>query len=381
MFQDLLLAQLQPNPAFDATRLLPDLTGRDEFDPIRSFLRASWWPYGGELIIEFVLVAVLSLLAGWFIYFVLSKLTSRNERIRQLVRSSSQGLGIRRSATIFVATLLFEGVATVLSMDELSDSSVMSWIQFVRVLALGWLLAVAFEATLVTMDHRGAIQGHKQRTILLPFARKMGVVVILTLSLVTALSVIGTNVWGLVAGLGIGGIAIAFAAKDSVENIFGSFTVLLDMPFGVGDWIKVGDIEGTVEEINLRSTRIRTFEDSLITLPNSNFIKAAVENLGQRRSRRVRTTLVLEPPTPAADLAGFCDALRTHLGAMPESIEDSVFVSVYDIKETGVHIQIAVRFEVNSYAEEVACRQAILLEAVRLLETHNLEFRTQTSKA
>jgi hypothetical protein len=86
---------------------------------------------------------------------------------------------------------------------------------------------------------------------------------------------------------------------------------------------------------------------------------------------------VIGPPHERADLAGFCGGLQSYLVSMPESIDDSVFVSVHDIKETGVHIQIAVRFEVDSYAQELTCRQAILLEAVRILPAYKLDLRTQ----
>ena len=86
--------------------------------------------------------------------------------------------------------------------------------------------------------------------------------------------------------LGLGGLAFALAAKDMVQNLFGSITVLLDRTFTVGDWIKVDDQEGSVEALGFRSTRIRTFYNSLVTVPNSKFITATVDNMGARRFRR-----------------------------------------------------------------------------------------------
>ena len=95
----------------------------------------------------------------------------------------------------------------------------------------------------------------------------------------------------LLTGLGIGGIAIAMAAKETIANVFGSVTVLLDRPFQIGDWVKIGDIEGHVESMGFRSTRIRTFYDSLITIPNATLLTANVDNMGARKYRRVKTSL------------------------------------------------------------------------------------------
>ena len=105
--------------------------------------------------------------------------------------------------------------------------------------------------------------------------------------------IVGTQAWIIMsswnvsltswlASAGVVGIAVGFAAKDTLANLFGSVTILIDRPFQVGDWIKTGDVEGTVEEVGFRSTRIRTFYNSLITLPNANLIKASVDNLGAR---------------------------------------------------------------------------------------------------
>ena len=93
----------------------------------------------------------------------------------------------------------------------------------------------------------------------------------------------------LIAGLGISGLAVALAAKDTISNFFGALTVLLDRPFKVGDWVVVGTSEGEVIEINLRTTLIRTGIDTVITIPNANLVSTPVENYGSRRWRRWQT--------------------------------------------------------------------------------------------
>ena len=104
----------------------------------------------------------------------------------------------------------------------------------------------------------------------------------------------GFDLTSLIAGLGISGLALALAAKDSISNFFGAITVLLDRPFKVGDWIIVGAAEGEVIEINLRTTLIRTSADTIITMPNANLVNTPVENVGKRRWRRWQTQLHLD---------------------------------------------------------------------------------------
>ena len=115
---------------------------------------------------------------------------------------------------------------------------------------------------------------------------------------------------GILTGLGIGGLAFALAAKDTLSNLFGSLTVLIDKPFRIGDWVNIGGIEGIIEEVGLRSTRIRTFYDSLITVPNGTLTNVHVDNYGQRRSRRLNTKIGVQYDTPPERLEAFCEGIR-----------------------------------------------------------------------
>ena len=117
----------------------------------------------------------------------------------------------------------------------------------------------------------------------------------------------------LLTGVGIGGLAVALAAQDTVKNVFGSFTVILDQPFDVGDWVVVEGIEGVVAEVGFRSTKILTFYNSIVTLPNSNLINASVDNYGAREFRRWSTRLGVE--NPQAEMDAFPNGVvgRSHL--------------------------------------------------------------------
>lgn len=133
---------------------------------------------------------------------------------------------------------------------------------------------------------------------LLPLARKGIRTIIWTLGVVLALNNAGYNVGALLAGLGIGGIALAMAAKDTVANMFGGLTIFVDKPFTIKDRIKIGGYDGIVEEIGIRSSRIRTLEGRLVTIPNHQFTDSFVENVSSEPSRKVSMNLGLTYDTP-----------------------------------------------------------------------------------
>lgn len=126
---------------------------------------------------------------------------------------------------------------------------------------------------------------------LAPFFTKTLRVLVVVLGILILLQNLGVNVMSLLAGLGLGGLALALAAQDTAANVFGSIMIILDRPFQVGDWVKVADTEGAIEEIGFRSTRIRTFYNSLVTIPNSVMAKEKIDNMGVRPSRRIRHTI------------------------------------------------------------------------------------------
>ena len=116
-------------------------------------------------------------------------------------------------------------------------------------------------------------------------------IVLVVIGMIMILQSFGFSAVGIISGMGIGGIAIALAAQNTIANLFGSVTVLMDRPFVIGDWIVTNNIEGEVEVVGLRSTRIRTFYNSLVTVPNNVLTTAIIDNMGRRHFRRYKTML------------------------------------------------------------------------------------------
>jgi len=136
--------------------------------------------------------------------------------------------------------------------------------------------------------------------------------------------VFNVNATGLITGLGIGGIALAMASKESLENLLGSFTIFLDKPFTVGDIVTVGTVTGTIEKVGFRSTRIKTFDRSIVTLPNKKMIDAELDNLGLRSVRRVKFYIGLTYDTSSEKIKNIITEIQNIIDEHPKTNQEGV---------------------------------------------------------
>lgn len=147
------------------------------------------------------------------------------------------------------------------------------------------------------------------RRSLASVAEAIGRLAVVIVGIFVLAGLVGLNLNGMIAGLGITGLALALAAKDSVANVFGAISIIIDQPFNVGDWIIVEGVEGEVISIGLRTTMIRTGNDTIVTIPNSNITNSPVENFTMRRFRRIRPTFEFEENSDESSLKKFCEIL------------------------------------------------------------------------
>lgn len=179
-------------------------------------------------------------------------------------------------------------------------------------------------------------------------------------------------------GLSIGGVAIALAAQDTIKNFFGSVMIFIDKPFQVGDWITSGDIDGTVEEVGFRSTRIRTFRNSLMYVPNGKIADAVLDNHGLRQYRRFYTTLTVTYDTPPALIDEFVKGLREIVLAHPDTRKDGFHVYFNNLSSFSQDVMFYIFFEVPNWREELRCRHEILIQIVKLANTLGVRFAFPT---
>lgn len=252
---------------------------------------------------------------------------------------------------------------------------------FVKILLTFHLIRLLYVAIEAVGEVLTALARKTENTLddqLAPLVTKTMKVLVVVLGVLVALQNFGVNVASLLAGLGLGGLAFALAAQDTAANLFGSVTILLDNPFKVGDWIKVGDTEGTVEEIGFRSTRIRTFYNSLVSMPNSTIAKEKVDNMGARGRRRLRQVFGLVYSTPPEKINQFCDSLREMLRNTPPVDPQDIWVNFGNFNSSSLDVVMTCHLLTRNGLEEVTCTQKILNSVLQIARDLKVEFAFPT---
>jgi MscS family membrane protein len=201
------------------------------------------------------------------------------------------------------------------------------------------------------------------------------------LTLFYLMALFSWDVTAVLTGLGIGGLAFALGAQDSLKNLFGSFTLIADRPFVVGETVKIGDQQlGVVEVVGLRCTRIRAVDDTVLIVPNSNLTTMNITNFGRRRYRRSLTNIGVAYSTPLDRLVAFRDGIKDVIRKQERTRKDHFEVSISDLAASAIEIQVSVYFDVPDRYQELVARDALILDLLRLAQELNIElaYPTQT---
>lgn len=251
-------------------------------------------------------------------------------------------------------------------------------VKFVAITAAVWAAYRTVDIVALVLDRRAAMSENKFDDLLVPLFRKSAKIFVATLGFVFIADNLDIEITSLVAGLGIGGLALALAAQDTVKNLFGSLTVIVDQPFSIGDWVVVDDVEGTVIELGFRSTRIRTFYDSVVTVPNANLINANVDNYGRRNYRRWYTTLSLTYSTPPETIEAFCEGVRELVRQHEYTRKDGFHVYLNSFSASSLDILFYIFFDCPDWSVELQSKQRLGLDILRLARELDVEFAFPT---
>ena len=248
------------------------------------------------------------------------------------------------------------------------------------VLAIGWLLVqiVRFLTSRATM--RLLASGQAAASSLTIGRRVLqGIVVIGTV--LAALGVLGVNLTATLAGLGIGGIAVAFAAQKSLENLFGGIVVLTDKVLRVGDVVKVGTVQGEIEDVTLYATRIRTLERTVISIPNGSMMTSQIENLTRRDKFLFRHTLGLRFETTAGQMMGVLDGCRSLLAADKRVEPATARVRFLKVADYTLDVEVFAYVLATDWAAFLAVQENLLLGLMQAVENagSGFAFPTQTT--
>ena len=243
-----------------------------------------------------------------------------------------------------------------------------------------WLLLRFVDFIGEIMVLRAAKTENKMDDQIVPFAIEIAKVLVIVLGGLTILSsVFDVNIAALATGLGIGGIAIAMASKESLENLLGSFTIFLDKPFTYGDIVTVNGYTGVVEKVGFRSTRIRTFDKSIVTVPNKNMVNAELDNLGMRPIRRVKFSIGLVYGTKVEQIKSIVKDLEEMINAHPNTTDDGARVRFDAFGSSS--LDLLVLYYVNSPDWEllINTRQEINFSIIEIIHQHHSDFAFPTT--
>lgn len=236
-------------------------------------------------------------------------------------------------------------------------------------------LLVAFVAgrVVTVLFHSWSLQAKeasecRSRTTLAPVLARTCQVFLYIIAVLLILQNIGYNVAGLLAGLGIGGLAVALAGKETLANLFGSMAVLIDQPFQIGDFIRIGETEGTVEKIGLRSTRVRTPDGFLVSIPNQNITTTEVVNLSARPTRRQVFTIGLVYSLSAGQMREALEIIRGIFAAHPKTADAWVYWTAFG--DSSLNIQVI-----------YWSKELVMKEFLAVLEELNLEIKAKLDAA
>jgi len=333
------------------------------------------------LVVIFFIAIITRIFTMWFTPIVLRKIITSDTIEETAVRDSDKALGTAFGAGF--SYILFNDLKSAIGqpdssimMPDFVSSLVPSLLQLIVAIAIiMWALRLVelVKAIVMVIDDDDELDG-TEKTLISAIQSALRFVIIFVGSIFIADS-FGFDLTSLIAGLGISGIALALAAKDTISNFFGAVTVLLDRPFKVGDWIVVGSSEGEVIEITLRTTLIRTSLDTVISMPNANLVNKPVENYGKRRWRRWQTQLHLDINSDPESIENFCDAVLKIISDNEFTTKvDSSFCRVSAISAQSLDIAINLYWDISSGIQEREQRELLILSIMSQAKENKLEF-------
>lgn len=322
------------------------------------------------------LVIILGAIADKVVAWILSRHVihwkKKHDSLQGLDSTVLRPLGLMAMALIWWAGL------TVLGLPNVALTILLIAVKLLASLSGVWSAFRLVDVLYALLINKAKGTANRFDDLLVPMISKSLKVFVVIMGIIFVADNLNVDVTSLLAGLGLGGLAFALAAKDLLGNFFGSVTVLLDSPFHIGDWVIIGDIEGSIETVGFRTTTIRTFYNSVITLPNSVLTTTNIDNMGARQYRRMKTMLGLTYSTPPEKIDAFCEGIRTLIQLHPYMRKDYYQVYFNQYSAASLDILVYVFWQTPDWDTELRERHRFLLDILRLAKQLEVEFAYPT---
>jgi len=333
------------------------------------------WQYFGLLLILLLAIAV---------HFILSRLV--RPIVKRLAHSKLYPSliptdliwTIARLVSVYLVLRLIKIFVPVLQLPIEASNFTIVVIRIVSTLLIVYLLFKILEIFMLYASKATKRTESKMDEQLMPVLKRSLQFLILVGAIIQILRVMDVDVTTLIAGISIGGLALALAAQDTLKNLFGSLTIFLDRPFQIGDWINFSGVDGSVEEVGFRSTRVRTFANSLVYVPNGKLADMVVNNYGLRRYRRYSATISITYDTHPDLIEKFVEGLRQIVEEHPMTRKDYYEIHLNAMSNSSLDILFYIFFDVPTWTDELKGKQDVLLQVVRLARALGVRFAFPT---
>lgn len=329
----------------------------------REFLGVKVWQ-----MIAIVVVVLIAYLASLILAWLMSgglRLLTRKFKL-PIPETSFQGFvtPLRLFAGLLVFTVLL-----VLFEIDLRFRLRLAYVETIGMTIALVLFATRLTAAIIEMSRQSQLKQGKlsATTMLMPIQRGINVLFVI-LGILFLLKSLGFDVTTIIAGLGIGGIAIALASQKTIENLFGGISVIMDQPVRVGDYGKFGQIQGTVEDIGLRSTKVRTLDRTIVTIPNGEFSQLVIENFERRDKIRWATVLALRPETTAEQMRLVLMKIKELLLAHTMVYNEPARVRFVGFGATGLNVDIFAYVRCSDYSDYLAVLEDLNLRLMDIFQ-------------
>ena len=322
------------------------------------------------------LVFVVRMVAMIIIPKIFSTLCEKSPVAELAINGSSKALGIATGAAILwrSSLTLIEGDSAVMpEMVAFWLPSIAQVVMLIAIIVWALRLTVAVQAVVEYWDDDEELDGAEKTLIgAVESVLRFCIVIFGSVFIADALNFDLTT---MVAGLGITGLALALAAKDSIANVFGAVTVLLDRPFRVGDWVLISGAEGELINISLRTTLLRTSLDTIVSIPNANLTSKPIENFGKRRWRRYQPLISLDLDSDPDAVQSFTEGVGALIRNVVNTMKkDSSWAKVSSISKDSIEVSCNIYWDVEGGADERDARQLFLLNVARLAKENEIVF-------
>ena len=340
-----------------------------------NFLGLQLWQY-----LLFVSMLLLSWIVGRAVNFVINTQLIKYFQFKKFNLNDDLLLTLRKPIVWLTISGLFLAAIPDLQLPIRPSQALFFITRLVLSFSAVLLCSRIIDFTADVFAAKASLTDSKLDDQLIPLIKRAGKTLVWILGVIFILQNLGIQVTALVAFGSVGGVAIALASKDTIENLFGSIVVFVDQPFQIGEFVVIdGSIEGTIEEVGFRSTKVRTLSKSLITVPNSKISHCTVNNFSRREQRPLKVTLSLRYDTSTSSIEAYIERLKEYLGSRDDIPNDAISVYFSAMNSFSLDILIVTSVLSPEWGKQMQTQQECFLSFMKIAEDLNIGFAFPTT--